>query len=166
MPPTLRHIRPLTRFVSATQVFVESKQGSQDVDYLERYERSPGKSDVKTYWWETKAPDRILSPPDLSRRHELSEGDVFVHRYGTHLNNGGERQDMWIWASERGGNLHWKLVKQGYKRADGRVLALTEGRKLPSWLDREWYLKRLAQGKHGSSMMSVVCAYYICQARL
>ncbi|PIL31021.1 hypothetical protein GSI_05715 [Ganoderma sinense ZZ0214-1] len=120
---------------------------NEDIDYLERYERSPAKSEVKTYWWETKAPERILSPPDLSRRRELCEGDIFVHRYGAYLNNGGEHQDLWMWALERGTNLHWKSVRQGYKRGDGRVLALTEGRKLPSWLDREWYLKRLAQDR-------------------
>ena len=74
------------------------------------------------------------------------EGDIFVHRHGTFLNNGGEHQDLWIWTSE-GGALHWKSIRQGFQRADGRVLALTESRKQPSWLDRDWYRKRLAQGE-------------------
>ncbi|KAI1786037.1 hypothetical protein LXA43DRAFT_841890, partial [Ganoderma leucocontextum] len=83
----------------------------------------------------------IDHPPDLSHRTELGEGDIFVHRYGVFLNNGGEHQDMWVCVAEHG-RIHWKGVKVGYKRADGRVLTLTESRKLPSWLDRDWYLKR------------------------
>ncbi|EIW57905.1 uncharacterized protein TRAVEDRAFT_48927 [Trametes versicolor FP-101664 SS1] len=97
--------------------------------------------DIIVNWWESKSPFKILAPPDLSESNDVLElGDVYVHRAPGH-------EQLWVRIPAEGSDGGWKPVTQGHIRGDGRVLTLMEGRKLPSWLERSWFMKRLHQNR-------------------
>lgn len=96
------------------------------------------------YYFQTQSTKALAHPPDLSRRRDLEEEDLFIHKYG------GDDDDpqFWIWINEEGRGLQWKRVYVGYRRpSDGRHLTLTPKRRDPSWLETSWYLTRLRQSK-------------------
>ena len=92
------------------------------------------------HYWRTSSTEWVAHPPDLSHRHELELGDVFMHAYS-------EGVQFWLWVLGRDREPRWKPVRLGFAREDRRVLAMTEKSKLPSWLDAEWYQKRLHQSE-------------------
>ncbi|KAI1782420.1 hypothetical protein LXA43DRAFT_868907, partial [Ganoderma leucocontextum] len=81
----------------------------------------------------------LEAPPDLSHDPELSLGDLFYYA----MQDGSFQ--LWLWCIGSNGQPWWKQVYVGYQREDGKVLCLTEKRKLPSWLERSWFMKRRAQ---------------------
>ena len=106
----------------------------------------------KTYWWESQSSMQRACPPELSQRPELQEDDLFLHRYAADTD-----PQIWVW-TRQGSRPRWKLVRVGYIRpSDGRVLALTEVHKKPSWLEPGWHAKRKKQSEslYGPSLPRV-----------
>ncbi|KAI0364223.1 hypothetical protein BV20DRAFT_916682, partial [Pilatotrama ljubarskyi] len=95
----------------------------------------PAASNLYAFWWQSDSDRPLRSPPDLSGRPDLVSGDLFVHRVG-------QRAQIWLYEQTNGGSLRWRLITVGYERQDGRVFSFTEKRNLPSWLERDWFLKR------------------------
>ncbi|KAI0720098.1 hypothetical protein C8T65DRAFT_736262 [Cerioporus squamosus] len=67
-------------------------------DYLERKDQKQSASEgrLTVYWFETKSSTPIHRPPDLSRRRDLAEEDLFLHRHGD------TETQFWIWITEPG----------------------------------------------------------------
>ncbi|KAI0715880.1 hypothetical protein C8T65DRAFT_738318 [Cerioporus squamosus] len=113
-------------------------------DYIERKKRKQSASEGRlTVWWfETKSSTPIDHPPDLSRRRDLEEEDLFLHRHGDN------DTQFWIWITEPGRAPRWKRILLGYRRpSDGRYLTLTETHKKPSWLLSGWFKARERQNR-------------------
>ena len=87
-------------------------------------------------WFKSSSNERLGSPPDLTARPDLEDGDLFFHQ----LPNG---RQMWIWKADSTGTMHWKAVKEGHTRADGRRLSIQPMRSQPSWISEIWYIKKL-----------------------
>lgn len=80
-----------------------------------------------------------MHPPDLTARPDFALGDVFVHKY---RKNHRHIHQLWVWCSQDGRAPKWLAVEHGHRRADGRRLTLTDGGKIPSWLDNSWFLTK------------------------
>ena len=66
----------------------------------------------------------------------LRVGDVYMHRHSS-------GHQFWLRVGNGSRGERWMNIDLGYEREDRRVLALTESRKDPSWLESNWYEKRL-----------------------
>ncbi|CDO77462.1 hypothetical protein BN946_scf184881.g5 [Trametes cinnabarina] len=95
---------------------------------------------IYAHWWETKSDELLDTPPDITHYPELTLGDVFLHRSAN-------KNQLWVWDKVHGTN-QWRSVYLGWQRpVDGRKLSLTEGRKVPSWLESDWFHKRRMQNR-------------------
>ncbi|RPD53701.1 hypothetical protein L227DRAFT_616791 [Lentinus tigrinus ALCF2SS1-6] len=132
---------------STQNTLLRAYSSIDETDYLQRKGRTQSASEgrdkeFKVYWWETKSSTPIQHPLDLSRRRELAEEDLFLHRYGDN------QRQFWIWITEPGRATRWKKIKEGYRRpSDGRCLTVTETHKKPSWLEAGWYETRVRQNR-------------------
>lgn len=91
---------------------------------------------VYIYYFSSKGGHRLTSPPTLTATSGLQVGDVFMHEHS------GSYQ-FWLRVGSGTRGERWMSIELGYEREDRRVLALTDGRKDPSWLESHWYEKRL-----------------------
>ncbi|RDX40503.1 hypothetical protein OH76DRAFT_1490239 [Lentinus brumalis] len=114
-------------------------------DYLERLDRTQSASEggLILYWFETDSLEARLHPPDLSRRPDLAENDLFIHSWGPQR----EHTQYWVWIPIEG-IFQWKRVKVGFRRpSDGRILSETEVHRKPSWIVTKGYRKRKRQNR-------------------
>ncbi len=95
-------------------------------------------------------------PPDLSRRPDLEQEDLFLHRHGKKR----EHLQIWVWVNEGDVGFHWKRVHEGFKRpSDGRMLALTDAHQKPAWWTRDWFRRQKKRRERSE------CYYYFSARR-
>ena len=98
---------------------------------------------MPTSWFEDRSAQPLEAPPPLSELPEVEPGDLFYYNGPTDgPADGPIEKRFWILRKRRDGELEWRGICLGYKRKDGRRLALTEQRKEPSWIMTSWYNKR------------------------
>ena len=100
---------------------------------------------TKTFYWEPErlALQIIRTPPDLTGEPKLALGDLFYYQTLT-------RFQFWIWILDDAGRPHWKAIRYGYQRDDGRRLMITPVERKPAWVTPE----RWCQYRHGKCAFS------------
>ncbi|KAI0363521.1 hypothetical protein BV20DRAFT_1057962 [Pilatotrama ljubarskyi] len=96
---------------------------------------------LETPFFETEGTQPIPSPPPFVGQEDVQVGDIFYYRNTEDW----KQSQMWIWCVDPAQGAHWKRVKVGYRREDGRRLTLTEKRRIPSWVGEHWYTRRGVQ---------------------
>ncbi len=82
-----------------------------------------------------KVEGAVEAPFELSNHPDLVAGDLFYHRSGM-------KCQLWIWEKEAAQSLRWRAIGWGYERkADRKVLILSEKKALPSWVQKSHFLK-------------------------
>ncbi|KAI8969513.1 hypothetical protein BD414DRAFT_541103 [Trametes punicea] len=93
---------------------------------------------IQTAYFQTEGPTSIDHPPAFTSADKLELGDVFHHRNTLDW----KRSQLWLWEDDDDGLPHWKPIKVGCRRQDGRRLILTKKRHNPSWVAKTQYSRQ------------------------
>ncbi|KAI0364516.1 hypothetical protein BV20DRAFT_1039370 [Pilatotrama ljubarskyi] len=119
----------------------ESSPVPQTVTTRPAGDKSGAHGALKTPFFETEGTQPIPSPPPFVGQEDVQVGDIFYYRNTENW----KHSQLWIWCVDPAQGAHWKRVKVGYRREDGRRLTLTEKRRIPSWVGEHWYTRRGVQ---------------------
>ena len=91
-----------------------------------------------TAWFQSDSSERIASPPNLDSRPDIEPGDIYLHILPNDT-------QMWLYSMDSTGDMRWKVIRQGFSRADGKRLYITDSRRNPSWVTEKWYNTKMQE---------------------